>query len=87
MLTINCGRKRIEIDPQAIKKLPLRERTTFCDVAHALGVKKSTLHNHFREGYFGQHTNDLKIALTDENNKARVRYHLQPVISIITLNE
>ena len=87
MLTINCGRKRIEIDPQAIKKLPLRERTTFRDLAHALGVKKSTLHNHFREGYFSRHTNDLKFALTDENNKARVRYHLQPVISMITVNE
>jgi len=56
--------------------VPSRERTTVRDLAHALGVKKSTLHNHFREGYFHRHTNDLKFALTDENKKARVRYCL-----------
>ena len=72
-LVNNCGRKRIEIVPEAIKNVPLRERTTVRDLAHALGVKKSTLHNHFREGYFRRHTNDLKFALTDENKKARVR--------------
>ena len=69
-LVNNCGRKRIEIDPEAIKNVPLRERTTVRDLAHALGVKKSTLHNHFREGYFHRHTNDLKFALTDENKES-----------------
>ncbi|KAG2589883.1 hypothetical protein PVAP13_5NG298242 [Panicum virgatum] len=72
-LVNNCGRKRIEIDPEAIKNVPLRERTTVRDLAHALGVKKSTLHNRFREGYFRR---DLKFALTYENKKARVRYCL-----------
>jgi hypothetical protein len=42
----NCGRKRIEIDLESIKNVPLRQRTTFQDLANALGVKKSTLHNH-----------------------------------------
>ena len=37
-LVNNCGRKRIEIDPEAIKNVPLRERTTFRYLAHALGV-------------------------------------------------
>jgi hypothetical protein len=47
----NCGRKQIEVDLEAIKDIPLRQRTTFRDLANALGVKKSTLHNRFREGY------------------------------------
>jgi len=72
----NCGRKRIEIDMESIKNVPLRQRTTFKDLADALGVKKSTLHNRFKEGYFRRHTNDLKFSLTDANKKARVKYCL-----------
>jgi transposase-like protein len=48
----NCGRKRIEIDFEAIKHVPLSERKTFQKLANALGVKKSTLHSRFKEGYF-----------------------------------
>ena len=48
----NCGRKRIEIDFEAIKAVPLSERKTFQKLANALGVKKSTLHSRFKEGYF-----------------------------------
>ncbi|CAN6360374.1 unnamed protein product [Urochloa humidicola] len=72
----NCGRKRIQIDLEAIKDIPLRQRSTFQDLANALGVKKSTLHNRFKEGYFRRHTNDLKFSLTDVNKIARVKYCL-----------
>ena len=41
----NCGRKRVQIDMEAIKDVPLSQRSTFQDLANALGVKKSTLHN------------------------------------------
>jgi len=75
-LVRNCGRKRIEIDMEAIKNVPLKERTTIRDLANALGVSKSALHSRFREGYFRRHTNDLKFSLTDENKKARVKYCL-----------
>lgn len=72
----NCGRKRVEIDPEAMKTVPLRQRTTFQDLSYALGVKKTTLYNRYKEKYFRRHTNDLKFSLTDENKKARVRYSL-----------
>ena len=72
----NCDRKRIEIDMEAIKSVPLSECTTFQDLANALGVKKTTLYSRYKEGYFRRHTNDLKFSLTDENKKARVRYCL-----------
>nr|TKW26528.1 hypothetical protein SEVIR_3G196100v2 [Setaria viridis] len=67
----NCGRKRVEIDLEAMKNIPLKQRSTFQDLTNALGVKKSTLYNRFKEGYFRRHTNDLKFSLTDEN-KTRV---------------
>ncbi|CAL4949024.1 unnamed protein product [Urochloa decumbens] len=54
-LVKNCGRKKIEIDMEAIKAVPLRERKTIQDLANALGVKKSTLYNRFKKGYFRRH--------------------------------
>ncbi|KAJ1279561.1 hypothetical protein BS78_04G164900 [Paspalum vaginatum] len=48
-LVKNCGHKNIEIDMEAIKSVDLKDRTTFHDLANALGVKKSTLHNWFKE--------------------------------------
>jgi hypothetical protein len=53
--------------------VPLREYTTFQGLANALGVKKTSL---YKEGYFHRHINDLKLMLTDENKKTRVRYCL-----------
>jgi hypothetical protein len=73
-LVRNCGRKRIEIDMESIKDVPLSQRTMFQDLANALGVKKTSLYNRYKEGYFRRHTDDLKFSLTDENKKARVRY-------------
>ncbi|CAL4949559.1 unnamed protein product [Urochloa decumbens] len=70
----NCGRKRVQIDLEAIKNIPLKQRSTFQDLANALGVKKSTLYNRFKEGYFRRHTNDLKFSLTDPNKIARWFY-------------
>ncbi|GJN32111.1 hypothetical protein PR202_gb20585 [Eleusine coracana subsp. coracana] len=72
----NSGRKKIEISPDAIKNVELHQRTTLKDLAGALGVKKSTLHNRFKEGCFRRHSNDIKYTLTDENMKARVKYCL-----------
>lgn len=61
---------------EAIKNIPLKQRSTFQDLANALGVKKSTLYNRFEEGYFHCHTNDLKFSLTNQNKIARVKYCL-----------
>ena len=56
-LVKNCGRKKVEIDMEAIKDVPLRERKTIRDLANALGVKKTTLHNRLKKGYFHRRTN------------------------------
>lgn len=75
----NRGRKRVQIDIEAIKNIPLKQRSTFQDLANALGVKKSTLYKRYKEGYFRRHTNDLKFSLTDENKIARVKYCLSMI--------
>ncbi|CAL4975571.1 unnamed protein product [Urochloa decumbens] len=59
-LVKNCGRKKIEIDVEAIKAVPLRERKTIQDLANALDVKKTTLYNRFKKGYFRRHTKENK---------------------------
>ena len=82
-LVRNCGRKRIELDMEAIKAVPLSQRTTFQDLANALGIKKTMLYNRYREGYFRRHTNDLKFSSTAENNKARVRYCLSMLQALL----
>ncbi|BAS72029.1 Os01g0350500, partial [Oryza sativa Japonica Group] len=48
----NVGRKRIEIDLEAIRDVPSGERATLRRLADALGVKKTTLHNRLKEVKF-----------------------------------
>ncbi len=48
----NCGCKRVHIDMESIKNVPLWDRTTFQDLANVMGVKKTTLYKRYKEGYF-----------------------------------
>ena len=59
---VNCGRKRIVMNPEAIRAVPLRQRITFQDLANALGIKKSTLFNRYKEGYFRRPQMNLSSA-------------------------
>ncbi|XP_062205229.1 uncharacterized protein LOC133907240 [Phragmites australis] len=70
----NCGRKRIHIDPQDIRDVPLRDRTTLRDLAHALHVTPSTLFLRLKKGELTRQTNDIKFSLTEENKKSRLRF-------------
>jgi hypothetical protein len=89
--------EKIQVDVESIKGIPHRQRTTLRNLAHALGVKKSTLHNHLKEGYFRRHADDLKFSLTDADKKARVKYCLtmlfdhslcfNPMYNIIYIDE
>uniref|UniRef100_A0A0D9V019 Uncharacterized protein n=1 Tax=Leersia perrieri TaxID=77586 RepID=A0A0D9V019_9ORYZ len=57
-LSKNVGRKRLEIDLEAIKHARLMEHTTLRNLAEALGVKKSTLHKRLMEEKIHRRTND-----------------------------
>jgi len=72
----HCGRKRVEIPTEAITSIPFEQRTTLEDLARALGLSKSTVHKHLREGKIERHSSSIKPYLTDENNKAQVQHAL-----------
>ena len=68
--------KKKPFNPDAIKDVPLRERHTVRDLANALKMPKSTLHDRLKEGKFRRHTNAIKFTLTEQNMKERVRFCL-----------
>ena len=72
----HCGRKRVEIPTEAITSIPFEQRTTLEDLARALGLSKSTVHKHLREGKIERHSSSIKPYLTDENKKARMHHAL-----------
>ncbi|CAM0883445.1 unnamed protein product [Alopecurus aequalis] len=72
----NCGRKRIAFDPEVIKQVDLRKRTTLKDLANELQMAKTTLWRRLKEGMLRRHTNAIKSTLTDGNKVARVRFCL-----------
>ena len=72
----NCGRKRIAFDPEAIKQVDLRKRTTLRDLVNDLHMAKTTLWRCLKEELLRRHTNAIKSTLTDENKVARVRFCL-----------
>lgn len=72
--TKNCGRKRIQIDVEKFKSIPLNQRTTLESTACALSIGKTTLHRNLQEGRIKRHTNPLRPYLKDDNKKARLQF-------------
>ncbi|CAL4929321.1 unnamed protein product [Urochloa decumbens] len=46
----NCGRKKFELQPEAIAAIPIKDRTTLEDLARRLGMTKSTVFRRLKEG-------------------------------------
>ena len=59
------GRKRVEIDLEKVKQVPLRRRKTIVGLAYALGMSKSTVHRRFKEGKLRRHSNTIKPKLSE----------------------
>nr|GME01584.1 Transposase, Tc1-like protein [Ipomoea batatas]GME17943.1 Transposase, Tc1-like protein [Ipomoea batatas]GME18569.1 Transposase, Tc1-like protein [Ipomoea batatas] len=81
-LTGNVGRKRIQISPDEVSRIPLNRRTTIRSMATALNMSKTSLHRRVKEGSLKSHSNAIKPLLTEENRKVR----LQLCISMIDSN-
>ena len=80
------GRKRIQIDADVVKGVPLKKRSNICSLASAIHLAKSTMHRRVREGHLRPHTNPVKRLLTDENKKARLRFCLFMLTHDLNLN-
>ncbi|KAL7152811.1 hypothetical protein ABFS83_04G124000 [Erythranthe nasuta] len=72
--TKNCGRKRVEIDFERIRGIPLHRRTTIRSLACSLQTKKSTLFRRFKSGEIRRHSNAIKPFLKEENKKVRLQF-------------
>lgn len=70
------GRKRIQIDINRIKEIPLCRRTNIRFLACAVDVSTSTLFRCIKEGAIRAHTNAIKPHLTENNKKVKVRFCL-----------
>jgi hypothetical protein len=69
-----CGRKKAIIDLSRVRTIALNKRSTIRDLAQELQVKKSTLHNRFKDGQLRRHSNTLKPLLKDSNKLQRLQY-------------
>lgn len=72
----NCGRKRVEINLNQMRDIPLRNRTTLESLACVMNVKKSTLIRHLYWGEIKRHSNAKKPHLKDENKITWLRFCL-----------
>ncbi|KAL8107287.1 hypothetical protein AgCh_023913 [Apium graveolens] len=73
----NCGRKRVQIDLQQLKSIPLSKLTTLRSTAYAIKVAKSTLFRCLkRGGKIRRHSNSIKPFLIDKNKRSRVEFCL-----------
>lgn len=72
--TKNCGRKKLQMDVERFKNIPLSRRTSLRSVACAMDVSKSTLIRWKKRGEIKRHTNPLKPILKDENKRARLQF-------------
>ncbi|XP_006595387.1 uncharacterized protein LOC114373281 [Glycine soja] len=74
--TKNCGRKRIGLDIERIREIPLSKQTTLRSLSHALEINKTSLIRFHKNGIIRRHSNAIKPFLKDENMKSRLRFCL-----------
>ncbi|KAL3624852.1 hypothetical protein CASFOL_031520 [Castilleja foliolosa] len=72
----NCGRKKIHIDTDQIREIPLNQRTTLHSLACSLNTSKSTLHRRLKSGCIRRHSNAIKPFLKEENKISRLKFCL-----------
>lgn len=72
----NCGRKRIQVDPQQITTLQMGDRSCIRDLATKLNVSKTTVHRMIKRGLIKPHTNPLHPGLKEANMKTRLAWVL-----------
>jgi len=73
------GRKKIPVDLERLRNVPLKDRMTLEDVSKVLGISKSTLHRYLQQGLLRRHSNSIKPYLTDANKMARLRWAVDMV--------
>ncbi|KAM3201479.1 hypothetical protein P3L10_033842 [Capsicum annuum] len=68
-LTGKVGRKRIGVDINQVKEIPLYRRTNIRSLAFAMNMAKSTVFQRVKDGTLRPHSNSIKPQLTEGNKK------------------
>lgn len=79
MRKVKCGRKKINLDIEALEAIPTTERTTLRQLAENMNMPKTTIFRRLKEKQIRRVTSELKPMLTEENMKERVAYCLQNI--------
>ena len=74
--TENCGCKKIQIDLDRFREIPLHQRTTLESLACSLKMSKTTLFNRVKVGAIRRHSNAIKPFLKEENKRSRLQFYL-----------
>ncbi|XP_050207586.1 uncharacterized protein LOC126657009 [Mercurialis annua] len=72
--TGNCGRKRIEIDLEQIRSIPLHKRTSLESLACSINVSKTRVFSLLKSGVIRRHSNAIKPFLKEENMRVRLQF-------------
>ncbi|KAM3341368.1 hypothetical protein P3S68_029003 [Capsicum galapagoense] len=78
-LTGKVGRKRIGVDINQVKEIPLCRRTNIRSLAFAMNMAKSTVFRRVKDGTLRPHSNSIKPQLTEGNKKVRLQYCLSMI--------
>ncbi|KAM0873156.1 hypothetical protein ACQ4PT_038204 [Festuca glaucescens] len=73
---LKSGRKKINLNIDALEAIPPRERTTLEQVAGHLNMSTTTVWRRLKMKEIRRITSELKPALTDANQRARLEYAL-----------
>jgi len=68
------GRKKIPVDLEALRNIPLKERMTIDDVCKALNLSKWQIQRYLKKGYLRRHSSSIKPYLTEANKRARLQW-------------
>ncbi|XP_057250602.1 uncharacterized protein LOC130591341 [Beta vulgaris subsp. vulgaris] len=76
----NSGRKPLITDEEALRAVPLKQRTTMRSFATALEVSPSTIYRLLKKGILRSHTNSIKPKLTPKHKTDRLKFILSHII-------
>lgn len=74
--TKNCGRKRIQIDPNQISQIPLRQRTNIWSLYFAMKTNPTSVFRLLKSGVIRRHSNVINPPLKEENKRVRLEFCL-----------
>jgi len=68
------GRKKVPVDLEPLRNIPLKQRMTIDDVCTALNLSKWQIQRYLKKGYLRRHSSSIKPYLTEANKRSRLQW-------------